>query len=141
MGQRAATAAGGEHNLTAIGTHFFGVDNFVGEGVFEEPVLVNAGGMRKRIGPHNRLIGLHRYAHGIGHQAADGIEQLCFFNTITTSSREVLPALSPRPLMVHSIWRAPPITPAMELAVARPRSLWQWQEMTALSILDTLLTR
>ena len=28
---------------------------------------------------------------------------------ITTSSNAVLPARSPRPLMVHSIWRAPPI--------------------------------
>ena len=28
--------------------------------------------------------------------------------------------------------------PAMELAVARARSLWQWQEIMALSILGTL---
>ena len=36
--------------------------------------------------------------------------------------------------MVHSIWRAPPIiTPASELATARPRSLWQWTDQIALS--------
>ena len=47
---------------------------------------------------------------------------------ITASSREVLPARSPRPLMVHSICCAPPMTPARELATAMPRSLWQWTE-------------
>ena len=40
---------------------------------------------------------------------------------MTTSSSEQLPARSPRPLMVHSTWRAPPIfTPANELATAMP---------------------
>ena len=53
---------------------------------------------------------------------------------ITTSSSEQLPARSPRPLMVHSTWRAPPIcTPASELATAMPRSLWQCTDQTALS--------
>ena len=40
--------------------------------------------------------------------------------------------------MVHSIWRAPPITPDSELATARPRSSWQWVEKIALSELATL---
>ena len=53
---------------------------------------------------------------------------------ITTSSSEVLPARSPRPLIVHSIWRAPPIiTAASEFATAMPRSLWQCTDQTALS--------
>ena len=53
---------------------------------------------------------------------------------ITTSSSEQLPARSPRPLIVHSIWRAPPIfTPASELATAMPRSLWQCTDQIALS--------
>ena len=52
---------------------------------------------------------------------------------ITTSSSEALPARSPRPLMVHSTWRAPFITADSELATARPRSLWQCTENTALS--------
>ena len=57
---------------------------------------------------------------------------------ITTSSSEVLPARSPRPLMVHSIWRAPPIiTAASELATAMPRSLWQCTLHTALPELGT----
>lgn len=47
---------------------------------------------------------------------------------MTTSSRDALPARSPIPLMVHSIWRAPASTPARELATARPRSLWQCVE-------------
>ncbi|MNS96263.1 hypothetical protein D3C72_1305540 [compost metagenome] len=55
-------------------------------------------------------------------------------SAITTSSSAVLPARSPRPLTVHSICRAPPImTPASELATARPRSLWQWTDQMALS--------
>ena len=53
---------------------------------------------------------------------------------ITTSSSEQLPARSPRPLIVHSTCRAPPIfTPASELATAMPRSLWQCTDQTALS--------
>ena len=48
------------------------------------------------------------------------------WNAITTSSSEAFPARSPMPLTVHSIWRAPPSTAAMELATARPRSSWQW---------------
>ena len=47
------------------------------------------------------------------------------FSAITISSSEALPARSPRPLMVHSTWRAPAITAASELATAMPRSLWQ----------------
>ena len=45
---------------------------------------------------------------------------------ITTSSSAVLPARSPRPLIVHSICRAPASTAASAFAVAMPRSLWQW---------------
>ena len=52
---------------------------------------------------------------------------------ITISSSEALPARSPRPLIVHSTWRAPFITAASELATATPRSLWQWTDQTALS--------
>ena len=57
---------------------------------------------------------------------------------ITTSSNEVLPALSPIPFIVHSICLAPSFTAAKELATARPKSLWQWTLNTALSILGTL---
>ena len=46
-------------------------------------------------------------------------------SSITISSSEALPARSPMPLIVHSTCRAPAITPAMELATASPRSLWQ----------------
>ena len=47
------------------------------------------------------------------------------FSAITTSSSEQLPARSPMPLMVHSIWRAPATTAARLFATARPRSSWQ----------------
>ena len=46
-------------------------------------------------------------------------------SSITNSSIEAFPARSPMPLMVHSTWRAPAITPAREFATAMPRSLWQ----------------
>ncbi len=54
---------------------------------------------------------------------------------MTTSSREALPARSPRPFSVHSTWRAPLSTAASELETARPRSLWQCTEKTARSAL------
>ncbi|MNG14795.1 hypothetical protein D3C84_985810 [compost metagenome] len=56
---------------------------------------------------------------------------------MTISSSAALPARSPRPLMVHSTCRAPATTAARELATARPRSLWQCTENTALSALGT----
>ena len=50
----------------------------------------------------------------------------------------MLPARSPKPLMVHSTWRAPPmVTPANELATAMPKSLWQRTDQIALSELGT----
>ncbi|GIL77571.1 hypothetical protein Vretifemale_7113 [Volvox reticuliferus] len=52
---------------------------------------------------------------------------------ITTSSSDALPARSPMPLIVHSIWRAPAIAPARELAVDRPRSFWQCVEIITFS--------
>ena len=51
-------------------------------------------------------------------------------SAITTSSSDAFPARSPMPLMVHSIWRAPFITPVTEFATACPRSLWQCTEST-----------
>ncbi len=56
---------------------------------------------------------------------------------ITISSSAALPARSPMPFIVHSIWRAPPSTPSSELATAMPRSLWQWTEKIALSVFGT----
>ena len=45
---------------------------------------------------------------------------------ITISSSDAFPALSPRPLTVHSTCLAPSPMAAWEFATARPRSLWQW---------------
>ncbi len=59
------------------------------------------------------------------------------FIAITTSSSEALPARSPMPLMVHSIWRMPARTPANEFATAMPRSSWQCAENRALSEFGT----
>src|SRR5271166_1061644 len=60
---------------------------------------------------------------------------------MTTSSRAQLPARSPRPLMVHSTWRAPSRIAARLLATARPRSLWQWTLSTTLSMPRTCCLR
>ncbi len=57
---------------------------------------------------------------------------------MTISSSAALPARSPMPFIVHSICRAPPSTPASELATAMPRSLWQCTENTALSEFGTV---
>ncbi len=67
----------------------------------------------------------------------NGSTSLRVLIAITISSSAALPARSPMPLMVHSIWRAPAFTPASELATAMPRSLWQWVEKRALSELGT----
>ena len=66
-----------------------------------------------------------------------GSTSLRVWIAITTSSSAALPARSPMPLMVHSIWRAPPRTPASEFATAMPRSSWQCTENTALSEFGT----
>src|SRR4029077_8806615 len=49
---------------------------------------------------------------------------------MATSSSAALPARSPMPLTHVSTWRAPARTLTSELAVARPRSLWQCTEST-----------
>ena len=56
---------------------------------------------------------------------------------IATSSRAVLPARSPIPLMQPSTWRAPARMPMRELAVARPRSLWQCTETVTSAMAGT----
>ena len=65
----------------------------------------------------------------------------CILMAMTTSSSAVLPARSPRPLMVHSIWRAPFFTPCSASAVAMPRSLWVCTEMITFSMPMTLSLR
>ena len=65
----------------------------------------------------------------------------CVLMAMTISSREQLPALSPRPFTAHSTCLAPFLTPAKELAVARPRSSWQWVEKQAFLKLGTCFWR
>ena len=60
---------------------------------------------------------------------------------MTTSSNAALPALSPKPFIVHSICLAPAWIPANEFATAKPKSLWQWVDKIALSIFGTLLNK
>src|ERR1700704_7194531 len=65
-------------------------------------------------------------------RVVQGNTSLRVLTAITTSSSDALPARSPRPLIVHSTWRAPFITADSELATASPRSLWQCTDHTAL---------
>ena len=53
---------------------------------------------------------------------------------MTISSKEALPALSPRPLIVHSTCLAPSLIAAREFATANPKSLWQCTLIVTLSI-------
>ena len=62
-------------------------------------------------------------------------------SAMTTSSSEVFPARSPMPLIVTSACRAPLSMPLSVLAVAMPRSLWQWVEIIARSMLGTCSVR
>ena len=52
---------------------------------------------------------------------------------MTISSSDALPARSPTPFTVHSIWRQPASIAARLFATARPRSLWQCAEKTTRS--------
>ena len=65
----------------------------------------------------------------------------CMRMAMTTSSMAVLPARSPRPLMVHSICVAPLRTPASDSAVAMPKSLWQCTDTVTSSMPATLSMR
>ena len=60
---------------------------------------------------------------------------------ITISSKLALPARSPMPLMVHSTCVAPALTAASELATAKPRSSWQWVEISTFSTPSTCFAR
>ena len=62
-------------------------------------------------------------------------------SAITTSSSEVLPARSPNPLIVTSTWLAPAAIAASVLAVAMPRSSWQWALMVTASMPGTVARR
>ena len=136
-----------QHDLVGGPAHVLGAHDLVGVARLEHAVLVDAGGVREGVGADHRLVRLHDEAGGLRHQARRRHDlgrvdaerrgrssRARVFTAITTSSSEQLPARSPRPLIVHSTWRAPPIfTPASEFATAMPRSLWQCTDQTALS--------
>ena len=103
-----------EHERRLRHTHFLGPHDLVGATVLQHAVLVNAGLVRERIAPDDRLVGLHRLA-GQGRQQLAGGEDFTGVDprverqpidltrvAITTSSRDAFPARSPMPLTVHS---------------------------------------
>ena len=114
-------------------------------------VLVDARLVGERVAADDRLVGLDREAGQVADEPAGGGDLLGgdarlpssgnwvgrVRSAITTSSSEALPARSPRPLIVTSTWRAPAWTAASVLAVASPRSLWQWT-LTVACVADEL---
>ena len=124
-----------------------GRHDLVGAPLLQHPVLVDARLVREGVFADDRLVGLHGDAGERADEPARAVDvlrddaayRLCSGrcgrrSAMTISSREALPARSPRPLIVHSTCAAPAVTAASELATARPRSSWQWTLMTAFSI-------
>ena len=56
---------------------------------------------------------------------------------MTISSSEALPARSPKPLIVHSAWRAPFLIAESVLITDMPKSSWQWTLIMASPLLGT----
>jgi hypothetical protein len=54
--------------LVGAPAHILGTHDFVGLTVLEHAILVDAGLVRKRIGAHDGLVGLHRVTGDAGHQ-------------------------------------------------------------------------
>ena len=60
---------------------------------------------------------------------------------MTTYSNAALHAISPKPLIVHSICLAPAATPANEFEPAPPNSLRQYVEITGYKIFGTVFNK
>ena len=71
--QRVAAGMFAEDESAAWDSHFFGQDNFVGERVFQDAVLVNARFVGERIGADYGFVWRHRDTRDRGEQAAGGI--------------------------------------------------------------------
>jgi hypothetical protein len=63
-------------SLVAAQADGFGLHDFIGHGVFQHAVLVNAGFVGKGIGAHDGFVGLHHDAGDHADQAAGGIDVL-----------------------------------------------------------------
>ena len=139
-----------QHQRGVLHADIFGAHDLIGLDILQHAVLMDAAFMREGVLADDGLVVLHGKAGDVRHQLGGARQHgrrpcrcgtACWsprtFSAITISSSAALPARSPMPLMVHSIWRAPPSTPASELATAMPRSLWQWVEKIALSVLGT----
>ncbi len=70
----AAAASGGEIECGGFGANVFGPHNFVGEAVFEQAVLVDAGGVGESVGADDGFVGLDGHVHEARHEVASGHE-------------------------------------------------------------------
>jgi hypothetical protein len=65
-----AAAELAQHDLVGAPAHVFGAHDLVGVARLEHAVLVDAAGMRKRVGAHHGLVGLHHKTGGLADHAA-----------------------------------------------------------------------
>ena len=123
LAQRVAAGVLAQHDRVGLQAHRGGVHDLVGRALLQHAVLVDAGLVRERVAPDDRLVGLHRVAGqardqpararqlGRVHAVSRPRSARRVRSSITISSSDALPARSPIPLIAHSTWRAPASTP------------------------------
>lgn len=138
-------------HLVGIPAHRFGGHDFVGFAVFEHAVLVNARLVGKGVGTDNGLVRLHRKAGDARHQARGaedvrGVDASVHAEQVFTGfdRHDDLFQRSVASPLAEAVDGALNLTGtsdhgSQELATARPRSLWQCTENTALSAFGTRL--
>ena len=75
MLQRGVARTRGEHDLGLTGADLFRVDDLIGVALLQHAVLMDAGGMRERVGTDDSLVHLHVDA-GDGRNQAGSLEEL-----------------------------------------------------------------
>ena len=145
-----APGAGGKGHLTGFAANQFGIDDFISLHIFQNAVLVDAGRMGEGVDTDNGFVHGYGDAHQAGNQAA------CFIDLLGIQIVMEVPVIIFADQHSHcnffqgGIARsfADAVYIAFHLAgtvldggqrinTARPRSLWQWTLIVALSILGT----
>ena len=76
MLQGGTSAAGGQHDGIVVDAHVLRVHDFVGGGILQHAVLVDAAAMGEGVAAYDGLVGLHGHVHQRADHAAGGID-LC----------------------------------------------------------------
>ena len=137
-----ATAMFTRHNVVTGHTNWFRSHYFIRLRMFHDTILVDTGFVRECIRSDDGLLVVQtpRWRLRPFHLFSWSARCWRFVNTgknlgrvrtdITTSSKLVFPARSPKPFIVTSTCLAPFWAPFNVFAVASPKSLWQWAEKT-----------